>query len=234
MNNVALTMLVAVVASLPSIASAEDVSSPGRKLSMKSTDSSQALALTASDAAVPAPARGGDEDPTLTGASLTVRNPQTGESSTFILPAALWSASSTGDSYKFKNPQAPAGASPVRAARIKAGSLKVKARSTGITLDEASQGSVALSLASGTLRVCVRFGGDVTRDEPGRFSARNAPAPQSCDDGPATTSTTTTLATTTTTSQDPTTTLPTTTTTVPVTTTTLPLPTICGDLSIDG
>jgi hypothetical protein len=55
--------------------------------------------------------------------------------------------------------------------------IKVKATSVGITLDERTQGVLAASLATGTRRYCMLFGGEVRRDEPGKFAARDAPAP---------------------------------------------------------
>ena len=196
---------------------AVDVPVGGRQLSIRDDGSKQSLKLGVKAETFTAPAAGSDEDPTVTGASLIIRNPESGESATFILPAVGWS--SDGHSFKFRNPDAPGGISPVKTARIADGSIKLRARASGITLDEASQGSLSISLASGTLRVCMHFGGTITRDEAGRFQAKAAPAPESCDGGTTTT------------------TLPETTTTLPeetTTTTTLPIPTLCGDLTING
>src|SRR5690349_10504418 len=143
----ALTLLLAA----PAVAA--DVPASGRKLQIRDDARTQSLALDVKDPAVAAPSPGSGEDPTLTGASLVVRNPSSGEAATFILPAVGWKSSGNGSSYKFHNPEAPGGISPVKSARIKDGSIKVRARASGITLDEASQGSVSISLASGSLRV---------------------------------------------------------------------------------
>ncbi|HXC52383.1 MAG TPA: hypothetical protein VN634_15990 [Candidatus Limnocylindrales bacterium] len=201
-------------------AMAADVPATGRQLSIRD-GSKQALSLDGKDASLSAPSAASDEDPTITGASLLIRNPQSGEAATFILPAVGWSFD--GKAYRFRNPDAPDGSSPVKTARIADGSIKVRARASGITLDEESQGSIAISFASGTLRVCLHFGGTIVRDEAGRFQARAAAAPASCDD--AGTTTTTLPETTTTTQPDGTTT---------TTTTTLPVPALCGDLAING
>src|SRR5262249_25689828 len=76
--------------------------------------------------------------------------------------------------------------------------LKVSGRRTGITLDEASQGTLDVVLTSGSIRYCAAFGpGSVKRDEQGRFIASNAAAPGSC---PGASTTTTTMTPTTTSS----------------------------------
>jgi hypothetical protein len=220
MNSTRRAALASLCLLLATSAVAADVPAPGRKISVRDDARRHSLALDVRDPVVVAPSPGSDEDPTVTGASITIRNPTTGESATFILPAVGWSSSSNGSAYKFRNRQAPGGISAVTGARISNGAIKVRARASGITLNEASQGSLSISLASGSLRVCMLFGGEVVRDEPGRFQASQAPAPETCGDPNPTT---TTLP-------------PETTTTLPeeTTTTTLPSLAVCGDLTINA
>jgi hypothetical protein len=123
-------------------------------------------------------------DPTLVGASLEVRNPVTLESSTLPLPAEGWSANAAGTVLKFKNPAAPAGTA-VKVAVIKASVLKVVAKGTGITLDEAMQGAVELALTVGTDRYCSSCS-TATKDEgaagpDGQYLAKSCPVPPSCE-----------------------------------------------------
>jgi len=90
----------------------------------------------------------------------------------------VWSSNAHGTVFKFKNPSAPGGSSPVKAALVKHKSgITVIAKTTGITLDEPTQGSVGLVLAFGALHYCALFGGEVVQDEPGKFVAKKAPAP---------------------------------------------------------
>jgi hypothetical protein len=131
----------------------------------------------------PAP---GPDDPTAVGATLKIVNPTSGESASVDLPSSSWSASSSEVQYKFKNPAAPSGPSAVRVALLRNGSIKVRAESTLISLNETSQGSLGVVLSVGSTRYCALFGGQVTRDMAGRFDARKAPAPTSCPGGAAT------------------------------------------------
>ena len=122
-------------------------------------------------------------DPMVVGASLEVRNPVTLESSTLPLPAEGWSANATGTVLKFKNPDAPAGTA-VKVAVIKASVLKVVATGTGITLDEATQGTIELALTVGTDRYCSSCT-TPTKDEgapgpEGQYLAKSCAVPPSC------------------------------------------------------
>jgi hypothetical protein len=134
-----------------------------------------------------APSRGGPDDPTLGGGSLTLLNPTTGESDTFPLPAANWAATSRGFSYRD-----PARASGPCTKLDILDNRKLSAKCDGsqitFSLDEPAQGSLAVRLTTGSagLRQCLRFGGTVGRDTPstgsraGYFLARSAPPPASC------------------------------------------------------
>src|SRR6185503_11955630 len=76
---------------------------------------------------------------------------------------------------------------PCRGAQIKSNKLlkvKCSARVQPIdySLDEPTQGSIAVGFGSGTARYCTVFGGKIAADSGtlGRFTATNAPPPVSC------------------------------------------------------
>ena len=174
---------------------------PGRSLSMRTPTSGRQRALTfiVRSSGLTAPAPGGPDDPRTAGATLRVQA-ASGENATVSLPASGWSANQAGTLYRFSG-SGPLAA--VKASIVKAGStLKVIARTTAITLDEPSQGSISLVFTVGTTQYCAEFGGTVSHDEPGRFVARRSPAPPACST-PPTTSTSTTSSTTTTTVPNP-------------------------------
>jgi hypothetical protein len=131
-------------------------------------------------------------DPTVNGVVVTLRNPTTLESGSITLPPAGWTARVSGSrfgryTYKFRS------ASPNCRALLKSpGKFKVKCKGTtgGFTLDEASQGGLAVELAigSGGYVQCLEFGGDIAVDvgagaTRGLFTARNAPAATACPGG---------------------------------------------------
>ena len=104
------------------------------------------------------------------------------ERATFDLPAAGWAAyeTETRFQYVFKNRTAPLGLSKVKVAALKRqGTLKVAAKSSGLTLDEASQGAVSIVLRIGDDMYCSRCE-TPTADGVGRYRARTCPAPASC------------------------------------------------------
>ena len=122
-------------------------------------------------------------DPAVTGATLEIRNPVTLETATLQLPADGWTANAANTVFKFKNPDAPVGTA-VKVAVIKASVLKVVTKGTGITLDEATQGSIELSLTVGTDRYCSSCG-TPTKDEgaagpEGQYLAKSCAVPPSC------------------------------------------------------
>lgn len=182
--------------------------------------------MVAKSPSIVAPTSGGIDDPTLHGASLEIRA-ASGEFAIFSLPFQNWSKNEAATIYKFKNPDAPGAPSEVKLALVKGGKLvRITAKDTGITLDELTQTRIGLvlnmNLTTRNTRYCVLFGGTVSRDEAGKFRAKNAPAPVSCPT-PLNPPTTTTTAPPTTTS---------TTTTSTTTTTTIPL--LCGNGIIEG
>ena len=162
----------------------------GRSLSLRQGKESARLVLMV-HAPVVAPLPGGTEDPTVHGGFLEISNPETGEWARLGAPASGWSMNTLGTVFRFRS---TARAAPgLRSVVVRHGrKIKVKATTVGITLDERTQGVLAASLATGTRRYCMLFGGEVRRDEPGKFAARDAPAPASCPELPAGTTTTTT------------------------------------------
>src|SRR5262249_27057125 len=106
------------------------------------------------------------------------------------MPAGSWTANGSGTAYRFRNRTAPAGPSPVRLALVRGGRMiRVTAAGTAFTLNEASQGSLRVTLASGGQRYCALLA-RVARGVPGHFIARRAPAPASCGGGSTTTTVT--------------------------------------------
>ena len=121
------------------------------------------------------------QSPTVVGASMRVAAAG-GESATFDLPASGWSAYQTPTrfQYVFKNRTAPLGPSKVKLAVLKqGGAINVAAKSSGITLDETSQGAVSIVLRIGDDAYCSECTTPV-QDVTGRFKARSCPAPASC------------------------------------------------------
>jgi outer membrane protein assembly factor BamB len=137
-------------------------------------------------------------DPSRDGGTLTVRNPDSGESVSFPLPARYWSTS--GSSFPWCGPySAPrateprwtyrdrgGAAGPCKSVIIRNGQgIKVDCAGSSIPafLDEPSQGRLEISLTLGTGNgqwQCMVFGGDVKADRPGAFIARDAPRPAAC------------------------------------------------------
>jgi hypothetical protein len=119
-------------------------------------------------------------DPSVTGAVLEVRNPITREGGAVSLPASSWSPGTTGKVRKFFNGGAPGGTSVVKVATVKRDkSLKVAARGTIVTLDEASQGALEIVLTINADRYCAACS-TPTKDVAGLFVAKGCPAPAGC------------------------------------------------------
>ena len=171
----ALIAIVLVALALP--AWAADQLLPGRTLDLHATAHKQRTTLVVRTMGFVAPAAGGPDDPRAGGATLELRT-GSGETATLALPGSGWKVNKAGTVYRFR------GAGPtsdVRASLLKNGStLSVQTRSTGITLDEASQGSIGLIFTTGTARYCAVFGGTILHAEPGRFVAKDAVAPVAC------------------------------------------------------
>jgi hypothetical protein len=133
----------------------------------------------------------GATDPSLGGATLTVRNPDSGEVASIALPAAYWSSigSSVGSvpgpgkpRWSYRDGARAAG--PCKRVTVSDGKgIKITCAGSGIPafLDEASQGRLEVMLTLGTAQTqCFQFGGDVRLDRPGAFVASDAPRPDAC------------------------------------------------------
>jgi len=124
-------------------------------------------------------------DPLALGATLIVAR-GAAETAVLSLPAAGWDPLPNGGGYRYRDPAGTFG--PCRSALWRERVLKVVCRGSDIpfTLDEPSQGALAVTFQPGLgVRACAEFGGvEVDRPAaPGRaglFRARNAAAPGAC------------------------------------------------------
>jgi cysteine-rich repeat protein len=154
-------------------------------------------------------------DPTVSGATLEVVNPNLGslQRAAFPLPAVGWTtAGNPVNTYKYKDKGV---FGPVTKVAVKNGK-SIKAGGKGATLTFSlgpAQESVGVSLLVGTQRFCALFGGEVKKDDGAKFIAKKAPAPAACAMLPTTTTTASTSSTTTETASTTTTIVSTTTTT---------------------
>jgi len=152
-------------------------------------------------------------DPTADGAALQIYNAAgTGDAVCFQLPAGNWAAKGNPANpvYKYKDKtftNGPCKVDTVKDGRILKARCLAKVTPIDYTLDEPSQGMVAMRFTSGTTEYCAVLGGQVVKDLPNsRFIARNAPVPDICPatpvlcapSGPTSTSTSTTSTTSTT------------------------------------
>jgi len=113
------------------------------------------------------------------------------EDVTIPLPANNWFTSG-GTGYRFLNRLAPRGPSPVRSASIRAlSAIKVRAKTTGIQLDDERQGTVSIILAIGKDRYCSVCNRPIL-DAAGRYVARSCGVPPACPPAVTTTTSTTT------------------------------------------
>lgn len=127
-------------------------------------------------------AAGSPSDPSIGGATLLVENPTSHEQVSIDLPAAGWKA---GKDFKFNGKDLNV---PCKAGIKKGGwSVACTGDQIAFTLDEPSQGSIAVKLTYGTERSCALFGGEIKKDLPnagkkgGVFQAKNPPPPPTCD-----------------------------------------------------
>jgi Tol biopolymer transport system component len=164
----------------------------GKKLLLKDDaddPSKRKLLVQMKDSSMLAPVAGALNSPTVAGATLTLFNPASSERLDLVLPAAGWKglgnpAGSKG--YKYKDAEQQNG--PCKTVLIKPGKL-LKATcagaALGFTLDEPTQGGLAAALRIGSggeaPSYCASFGGSITKDAPGAFQAKDAPAPVACE-----------------------------------------------------
>jgi cysteine-rich repeat protein len=168
----------------------------GTKLLVKDSAKSdeRSILFVSRDKAGIATLAGAAQDPTVGGARLELFNEATGERALIDLPAANWRglgspAGSKGYKYRDRSHQL----GPCKLVLIKPGKvLRASCRGADIpfTLNESAQGSVQVSLRSGSgtggIKYCSRFGGSILADYhaaegiSGRFKAKDADAPLSC------------------------------------------------------
>ena len=214
-SRLGLSLSAALVWLLQGAAQATDHQLAGTKLLLKATATKQQMVFVGTQPGLALPVG----DPRTLGATLEVANGSgSGETALVPLPAAGWTANAATTVYKFVNKAAPGGISAVKLAKVASGKqVKITASSTGITLDEPSQGIMTVVLSIGSDRYCARFG-TPTLDVSGQFKSKKQPA-AACPTSPTTTTSTST-STTSTTTADPTTTTSATTTTATQTTST--------------
>jgi len=179
----------------------------GVKLLLKRTTSGETLVFVSRDPDALFPPIGSPDDPntgTPGGMSVDLFSANEGKAGLTVPTGLGWSASDGPPArYKFRNGEAPAGASPVRRVLLKEGRImKVAAKAAGLPLLQ-SQGAVGIRVTTGTLRSCARFdAASIRKDVPGKFIAKGALAVllADCSDaslggGTPTTSTSTTATT---------------------------------------
>ena len=145
-----------------------------------------------SDHRIVIPAAGSAGDPTATGATggggtLTVYNPDSGETFTAALPAAGWTIDSSGTRYTFSD---PLGA--IQMVAVSADTLEARGggEAFGYTLDRSGQGTIAVRVQLGTAAPwCAETAARATglppttarNDTVDRFTGQpNAPPPDQC------------------------------------------------------
>lgn len=178
------TLLAALLATLGAGgAVALDVPLAGKKIVAKGVGGAGKLVLSTRGSVPTWPAPDISIHPTRQDAQLLIINPASRESVLLQLPAQGWSASGDGLVLKYRNRGAPGGPSAVKVVNFKQSKgLKLVVRSTGITLDEPTQGTLGavLRFGQGILQYCAVFGGTVKKDLPGKFVAKNASPPGAC------------------------------------------------------
>jgi hypothetical protein len=146
------------------------------KLVLKGSGTDGKIAFVSKDPTTFVPVPGGEDDPRLRGATLTIVSPLEPPVH-FFVPATstLWKAKSgLITSYSF-GARTFAEQETVRRLKVRQGkSLKMRVKQAGLAL-AAPQGQVGIRLTIGDRRTCALFdAATVLRDEPGRFVAKGA------------------------------------------------------------
>lgn len=154
------------------MASAADHPAAAKKLSIKNRNGKQKLVLSIEDAGIGFPEASSGDDPRTASMDLELFS-GSGESAVLSMPDSGWKLK--GNSWLFKNRDAPDGISPVRLTKLTEGKgLKVVSRGAGL-LPTGSLQSAAVRLVSGTVRTCAVFGkSTVRRDAATVFLATGA------------------------------------------------------------
>jgi hypothetical protein len=148
----------------------------------RSAGGSQSLVFVSRDPDVLFPAVGSGDDPATGspgGALLDLFSATEGSAALAVPPGEGtpgWTVAAGGvPRFRFRNPDAPAGVSPVRVVVLKQGRvLRVVAKTTGLPL-AVPQLAVGIRITTGTLRTCALFGGTtIQKDVAGKFVAKGA------------------------------------------------------------
>jgi hypothetical protein len=188
-NRLILMAIVCLVSAAP-IVQAVDKPIEGKKIVLRDpVDLTQRrISFLSRDANIAFGSNGDSDTPSLHGASLLVFNPVSSECQCIILPASGFVIGAEGRRYVYRDTNVAF--TPVKFLMITQGKLKILTRGaglTGVTLNETSQGEIAVHYTSGTgNKLCADFGASSIRaDKPGAFVALNAPAPVACPPEPA-------------------------------------------------
>ena len=140
----------------------------------------ESLRVTIRDPHVVTTVSGSAGDPTVAGAMLTLRNPTTLESASMALPASNWISRPGSKTYKYRDAARSDG--PCTRVDLQDGKfLKIACLGLGgFSLDEPSQGTLAIRLSIGTpgATYCAQFEG--LDDGPGRFVSAESSPPDDC------------------------------------------------------
>jgi hypothetical protein len=152
--------------------------------------STRKLTIISKDRGIIGAGPAGPADPTFAGATLQLVNPNTGEHDEFPLPASNWQAvaalnTSTAIPRGFLySDRAQANGPCTKVVISSDGRFKASCKGAQIqfSLDESAQGQLGVNLqaATGATLHCMLFGGQVSKDKPGRFHAKGAGAPLGC------------------------------------------------------
>jgi hypothetical protein len=170
-----LRAIAVLLAGFAAVAMATEHPHDAKSLALRAQPKGTSLAWVVKRPSVMAPI----DDPATTGGTLVLAS-DGGESVMLDLPGSGWTTNSAGTVARFRNREAPGGISLVKGAVVKTGkTLKVVARTSGLTLDEAAQGAVSIRLVLGDDVYCSRCTAPI-RDEPGRYVAKLCAAPAAC------------------------------------------------------
>jgi YVTN family beta-propeller protein len=132
------------------------------------------------------PVPGGAGDPTLENGYITIYGLDTTDIAGYTLAAAGWrrlGKASHPKGWAFHGKLA--GGGPIQSVRITADTITVRGKNVAYTLDESTQGSIAVFLQSGETGWCADAPGKPGSDKPGLFvGVPKQPAPPACPPSP--------------------------------------------------
>lgn len=120
-------------------------------------------------------------NPAVSGSTLDIFSPTTGQQLTLTMPASQWKGPLPGRHFRFSATGDP----KIKAIIVNGRLLRIVVNGTGGFALGQPEGSIAVRLTIGGTRFCTVFGGTITRDDGRRFSARQAPAPAACPVAPS-------------------------------------------------